>query len=119
MIVIRELSEIVNFYDLDAEVLAASIRGPRHITDSALAGAHIATLPFKVLQQMVHHPLTDARDRALQGRLGGRPRGDGRQGLTPRREPRRRRAAPPAPPRRPHSDAPRRSLASATRVPNR
>jgi transaldolase len=59
MIVIRELAEIVNFYDLDAEVLAASIRGPRHITDSALAGAHIATLPFKVLQQMVHHPLTD------------------------------------------------------------
>jgi transaldolase len=59
MIVIRELSEIVNFYDLDAEVLAASIRGPRHTTDSALAGAHIATLPFKVLQQMVHHPLTD------------------------------------------------------------
>jgi transaldolase len=59
MIVIRELAEIVNFYDLDSEVLAASIRGPRHITDSALAGAHIATLPFKVLQQMVHHPLTD------------------------------------------------------------
>ena len=60
MIVIRELAEIVNFYDLDAEVLAASIRHPRHITESALAGAHIATLPFKVLQQMVHHPLTDA-----------------------------------------------------------
>ena len=59
MIVIRELSEIVNFYDLDAEVLSASIRSPRHITDSALAGAHIATLPFKILQQMVHHPLTD------------------------------------------------------------
>ena len=59
MIVIRELSEIVNFYDLDSEVLSASIRHPRHITESALAGAHIATLPFKVLQQMVHHPLTD------------------------------------------------------------
>jgi transaldolase len=59
MIVIRELSEIVNFYDLDAEVLAASIRHPRHITEAALAGAHIATLPLKVLQQMVHHPLTD------------------------------------------------------------
>ena len=73
MIVIRELSEIVNFYDLDAEVLAASIRGPRHITESALAGAHIATLPFKVLQQMVHHPLTDMGIVALQGRLGGRP----------------------------------------------
>ena len=59
MIVIRELAEIVNFYDLDAEVLAASIRHPRHITESALAGAHVATLPFKVLQQMIHHPLTD------------------------------------------------------------
>jgi transaldolase len=60
LIVIRELSEIVNFYDLDSEVLAASIRSPRHITESALAGAHIATLPFKVLQQMIHHPLTDS-----------------------------------------------------------
>jgi transaldolase len=60
MIVIRELAEIVNFYDLDSEVLSASIRHPRHVTDSALAGAHVATLPFKVLQQMVRHPLTDA-----------------------------------------------------------
>lgn len=60
MIVIRELSEIVNFYDLDSEVLSASIRHPRHVTESALAGAHIATLPFKILQQMIHHPLTDA-----------------------------------------------------------
>ena len=59
MIVIRELSDIVRFHELDAEVLAASIRHPRHVTDSALAGAHIATLPFKVFQQMVHHPLTD------------------------------------------------------------
>ena len=60
MIVIRELSDIINSYDYDAEVLSASIRHPRHVTESALAGAHIATLPFKVLQQMVHHPLTDA-----------------------------------------------------------
>lgn len=60
MIVIRELSEIVNFYDLDAEVLSASIRHPRHVTESALAGAHIATVPFKIIQQMIHHPLTDA-----------------------------------------------------------
>ena len=60
MVCIRELAEIVNFYDLDAEVLVASVRHPRHITEAALAGAHIATLPFKVLQQMVHHPLTDA-----------------------------------------------------------
>jgi transaldolase len=60
MIVIRELAEIINYYDYDSEVLSASIRHPRHVTESALAGAHIATLPFKILQQMVHHPLTDA-----------------------------------------------------------
>jgi transaldolase len=59
MIVIRELSEIVALYELESEVLAASIRHPLHVTQSALAGAHVATMPFKVLQQMVHHPLTD------------------------------------------------------------
>ncbi len=59
MIVIRELSDIVRFHELDSEVLSASIRHPRHVTDSALAGAHVATLPFKVFQQMVRHPLTD------------------------------------------------------------
>ncbi|HKG18523.1 MAG TPA: fructose-6-phosphate aldolase [Candidatus Limnocylindrales bacterium] len=59
MTVIQELAEIIRFYELDSEVLAASIRHPRHVTESALAGAHIATLPFKVFQQMVHHPLTD------------------------------------------------------------
>jgi transaldolase len=59
MIVIRELAEIVAIHDLDSEVLAASIRNPLHMTQAALAGAHVATLPFKVLQQMIHHPLTD------------------------------------------------------------
>jgi transaldolase len=59
MDVIRELVPIIDTYDMDAEVLVASIRHPRHVTESALIGAHIATLPFKVLQQMVHHPLTD------------------------------------------------------------
>src|SRR6187549_4132600 len=59
MDVIRELVPIIDTYDLDAEVLVASVRHPRHVTESALIGAHIATLPFKVLQQMVHHPLTD------------------------------------------------------------
>jgi transaldolase len=58
-IVVRELSEIVAIHELHTEVLAASIRNPLHMTQAALAGAHIATLPFKVLQQMVHHPLTD------------------------------------------------------------
>ncbi len=59
MIVIRELAEIFAIHEIDAEILSASIRHPLHVTQSALAGAHIATLPFKVLQQMVHHPLTD------------------------------------------------------------
>jgi transaldolase len=59
MDVIRELVSIVELHDLDSEVLAASIRHPRHVTEAALLGSHIATLPFKVLQQMVRHPLTD------------------------------------------------------------
>jgi transaldolase len=57
------IREIVGIYRNDPEiktmVLAASIRHPRHIIDSALAGAHIATCPFKVLQQSMKHPLTD------------------------------------------------------------
>ena len=59
MQVIRDLAEIVAIHELDTEVLAASIRNPLHMTQAALAGAHVATLPFKILQQMVHHPLTD------------------------------------------------------------
>jgi transaldolase len=57
--VIRELAEMFAIHEIEAEVLAASIRHPVHVTQAALAGAQIATLPFKVLQQMVHHPLTD------------------------------------------------------------
>ncbi len=59
MIVIRELAEIFAMHDIEAQVIAASIRHPQHVTQAALAGAHIATIPFKILQQMVHHPLTD------------------------------------------------------------
>jgi transaldolase len=59
MQVARELVAMVETYDLDAEVLAASIRSPRHMTEAALAGAHIATVPLRVLRQMVHHPLTE------------------------------------------------------------
>jgi len=60
MDVIRELVSIVEIHGLETEVLTASVRGPRHVTDAALAGSHVATLPFKVLKQMVHHPLTDS-----------------------------------------------------------
>lgn len=59
MEVVRHLVEIFALHDIDAEVLAASLRHPLHVTQAALAGAHIATLPFKVLEQMLHHPLTD------------------------------------------------------------
>jgi transaldolase len=60
MNVVRELVSMVRIHGLTAEVLAASIRHPRHMTEAALAGAHIATVPLKVLQQMIHHPLTDS-----------------------------------------------------------
>jgi transaldolase len=59
MTVIRELVEIVTIHELETEVLTASVRHPRHVTEAALAGSHIATLPFKVFQQMISHPLTD------------------------------------------------------------
>jgi transaldolase len=59
MNVVRELSEIVRFFEYESEVLTASVRHPRHVTEAALAGSHIATLPFKVFQQMVQHPLTE------------------------------------------------------------
>jgi transaldolase len=58
--VIRELVSIVETGRMQAEVLVASIRHPRHVTEAALAGAHIATVPLKVLRQMIHHPLTEA-----------------------------------------------------------
>lgn len=56
------ISNIVQIYDnygFETEVLAASIRHPLHIVDSALAGADVATIPFKVLKQLIQHPLTD------------------------------------------------------------
>ena len=59
MEVVRELVAMVNIHGLKSEVLAASIRHPRHMTQAALAGAHIATVPHKILRDMIHHPLTD------------------------------------------------------------
>lgn len=59
MELIEELVAIFQNYDLATQVLAASIRGPRHVTEAALAGAHVATIPTKVFDQMVKHPLTD------------------------------------------------------------
>lgn len=57
---IRAISEIFNIYNIDTEIIAASVRNPIHITDCALAGADIATVPYSTLEQCTKHPLTDA-----------------------------------------------------------
>lgn len=58
---IHEIAQVFANYDhIKTEILAASIRHPRHVIDSALAGAHIATIPPKILYQLFKHPLTDA-----------------------------------------------------------
>lgn len=59
MNLIEEIVTIFNNYAIDTEVIAASIRHPMHAVNAALAGAHIATIPFKVLEQMTKHALTD------------------------------------------------------------
>lgn len=59
MEVVRELVTIYQNYDYTTQVLAASIRHPRHVVDAAMAGAHVSTIPFNVLSQLVKHPLTD------------------------------------------------------------
>lgn len=60
MDLIRNIAEILSYTDLQTEIIAASVRNPVHVTECALAGADIATVPYKVLIQMIHHPLTDA-----------------------------------------------------------
>jgi transaldolase len=59
MAVVRDTVEIFRKYGIQTKVLAASIRHPLHVVAAAKAGADIATVPFKVLTQMLHHPLTD------------------------------------------------------------
>ena len=56
---IRTISEIFAVHDIHTEIIAASVRDPIHVIDCALAGAHIATVPYNVLEQMTKHPLTD------------------------------------------------------------
>ena len=57
---IREIVEIFDVAGIDTEIIAASVRNPIHVTDCALAGADIATVPYNVIVQMTKHPLTDA-----------------------------------------------------------
>ena len=63
---VEEIAEIFVVAGIETEIIAASVRNPMHITDCALAGADIATVPYKVLEQMTHHPLTDAGIRKFQ-----------------------------------------------------
>jgi transaldolase len=59
MDLIRQIVAIYENYDFETQVLAASLRGPLHVVEAALAGAHIGTLPFKVLDSLFNHPLTE------------------------------------------------------------
>lgn len=56
---VAEIADVFAIHDIDTEIIAASIRHPQHVLDVALAGADIATVPFKVLKQLFSHPLTD------------------------------------------------------------
>jgi len=56
---IKEVADIFRIHRISTEIIAASIRHPMHVTECALAGADIATVPYKVIEQMTHHPLTD------------------------------------------------------------
>ena len=59
MNLVQEIVTIFNNYGIETEVIAASVRTPLHAINAALSGAHIATIPFKVLEQMTKHPQTD------------------------------------------------------------
>ncbi|MDO5036807.1 MAG: fructose-6-phosphate aldolase [Tissierellia bacterium] len=57
--IIRDIADIYRLHQLDTEIIAASIRTPKHVLEAAQSGAHIATVPYGVIKKMVHHPLTD------------------------------------------------------------
>ena len=59
MQLVKDIVDVFKYYELSTQVIAASIRHPQHCVAAAKAGAHIATIPYDVLMQMIHHPLTD------------------------------------------------------------
>jgi transaldolase len=59
MDLVRSITQIYRNYNFKTQVLAASLRSPTHVIDAALAGSHIGTMPFKVLDMLFNHPLTD------------------------------------------------------------
>lgn len=60
MALVEEIAAIYSNYDFATEIIVASIRHPRHVIEAALVGAHIATVPFAVMEKLVQHPLTEA-----------------------------------------------------------
>lgn len=60
MVLLEEIVTIFHAYQLATKIIAASIRHPLHVTQAALLGCHIATIPYKIIMQMAKHPLTDA-----------------------------------------------------------
>ena len=58
--VIQDIAEIFNIYGIETEIISASVRTPMHVLECAKAGSDIATIPYKVIVQMISHPLTDA-----------------------------------------------------------
>jgi transaldolase len=63
---IRQIASMFEIADIDTQIIAASIRNPIHVTDCALAGADIATVPYAVIEQMTKHPLTDSGIKKFQ-----------------------------------------------------
>lgn len=57
---VKTIADIFAIHEIDTEIIAASVRHPLHVTQSALAGAHIATVPYKVILSLLMHPLTDS-----------------------------------------------------------
>ncbi|WP_024615446.1 fructose-6-phosphate aldolase [Clostridium sp. Ade.TY] len=58
--IVREISEMFDIHGIETEIISASIRNPMHVLDAAMAGSHIATIPYNVIVSMTKHPLTDA-----------------------------------------------------------
>ena len=59
MELIHQIVTIYNNYGYETEVLVASVRSPMHVVEAAMIGAHVCTIPFKVIEQLAKHPLTD------------------------------------------------------------
>ena len=78
MALVRDIVDVFEYYEFETQVIAASIRHPQHCVAAAQAGAHIATVPYKVLTQMIQHPLTDIGTARFLGdwqRLSGQHEG--------------------------------------------